>query len=313
VILKSLNDFGDLIERFEEMLIADRNLSLQSVSAYKADIVKFSRTNDVLSVNRSNILGYIEELRQAGIKQTSIMRNIAALRNFFNFLHDEKIIAENPVTDIKLKNNNKPLPKTLSQDEMMRLVTHFDDKRKASLRLKTMLHILYGSGLRISELVTLALDAIIIDHETNRMTLLIRGKGGHERLIPLNEYANQIICEYIEHRKRQGSFSNFLFPSRSKNGHITRQGFAKLLKKVATEVSISESKISPHVIRHAFATHLLANGADILTIQKLLGHRDISTTQIYTHVSNEKIKTIVESNKKLNKLSIIRKNSGFTA
>jgi integrase/recombinase XerD len=309
-----LNNFGDLIERFEEMLIADRNLSLQSVSAYKSDIIKFSKTtNDVITASRSDILAYIEGLRQSGARQTSIMRNIAALRNFFIFLCDEKVITENPMTDIKMKNNNKPLPKTLSQDEMMRLVNHFDDKKKFSLRLKTMLHILYGSGLRISELVTLTLDAIIIDHETNRMTLLIRGKGGHERLIPLNEYANQIICEYIEHRKCQGMISNFLFPSRSKKGHLTRQGFAKLLKKVASEVDIPASKISPHVIRHAFATHLLANGADILTIQKLLGHRDISTTQIYTHVSNEKIKTIVESNKKLDRLSIIRKNSGFTA
>jgi integrase/recombinase XerD len=296
------------------MLIADRNLSLQSVSAYKSDIVKFFKTNDVLAVtvSRSDIVAYIEELRLAGTKQTSIMRNIAALRNFFNFLYDEKIITANPMTDIKLKNNNKPLPKTLSQDEMMRLISHFDDKKKSSLKLKAILHILYGSGLRISELVTLTLNSIIIDYETKRMALLIRGKGGHERLIPLNEYANRIVHEYIEYRKCQGWFSNFLFPSKSKDGHITRQGFAKLLKKIASEVGIAKSKISPHVIRHAFATHLLANGANILTIQKLLGHRDVSTTQIYTHISNDKIKEIVEGNKKLDKLTLIRENNDST-
>jgi integrase/recombinase XerD len=291
------------------MLIADRNLSLQSVSSYKSDINKFSKTCDVLSADKSDIVSYIEKLQKDGIKQSSILRSIAALRNFFEFLCDEKLITENPIINIKLKNTNKPLPKTLSQDEMMKLINHFGNNKKSSLKLRTMLHILYGSGLRISELVTLTLDSIIINHEADRMTLLIRGKGGHERLIPLNECANRLIREYIDSRKLQNSFNNFLFPSHSKNGHVTRQGFAKLLKKIAPEVGIAQSKISPHVIRHAFATHLMANGADILTIQKILGHRDISTTQIYTHVSNAKIKNIVENNPNLDKLDLIDSSS----
>jgi integrase/recombinase XerD len=296
----------NLIERFEEMLVADRNLSLQTISAYKSDIRKFFATQTNVDVDKIDIENHIETLRKNDIKQSSIMRKIVSLRNFFAFLLDEKIISKNPTLNIRQKNKNRPLPKILSKDEMISLISYFESKENA--KLKTMLHILYGAGLRISELVALTLGSIIKDDETGRIVLIIRGKGGHERMLPLNEIAVKSIVEYTWQRSAiKNTRNNFLFPSRSKSGHMTRQGFAKLLKKLALEAGIAQSRISPHVIRHAFATHLMSNGADILTIQKLLGHKDISTTQIYTHISSERIWKIVENNPNLDKLEILKR------
>jgi integrase/recombinase XerD len=293
-----------LIERFEEMLAADRNLSIQSISSYTSDIRKFAKNYDVLKTNKEDVLNYIEKNRSDGVKQSTILRGISALKNFFKFLFEEGMIRTNPMVDISVKSKDKPLPKVLSQDEMMKLIEYFESNR--DLKLKTMMHILYGAGLRISELVSLTLDSINIDPETQRMTLIVRGKGGSERWIPLNDVAARTIQEYLSLRKSQEYTGKFVFPSTSKSGHCTRQGFAKILKKLSCDVGISPSKISPHVVRHAFATHLLANGADILTIQKLLGHKDISTTQIYTHVANEQVKRIVENNPSLKKISVLK-------
>jgi integrase/recombinase XerD len=243
-------------------------------------------------------------LRREGVKTSSILRKIASFKNFFTFLHDEQCIKENPIHNITVKKSDNPLPKILSQEEMQKIIKYFD-RGKSTLRLQVMLHILYGAGLRVTELVTMQLDSVIINQETNRMTLLIKGKGGKERIIPMNEYARTVIMNYLTQRNRQPKKNAYLFPSRGKLGHLTRQGFAKTIKKLAQAVGIQSSKISPHVIRHAFATHLLANGADILTIQKLLGHQDVSTTQIYTHVANSRLAQIVETNPKLEKIDII--------
>ncbi|MDR3031153.1 MAG: site-specific tyrosine recombinase XerD [Holosporales bacterium] len=289
-----------LIERFEEMLAADRNLSLNTINSYRNDILKFLNSGCKLDSESIDIEKYVEYLRKSCIKQSSIMRNLSALRQFFAFLYDEKIIKINPTLNLKLKNQNKPLPKILSEAEIKSLLFYFDSKtNRNSLRLKTMLHILYGGGLRVSELVSLKKNNLVYDIETNRYMLIINGKGEKERIVPLNELAIEVLSEYIKSIDKN---SDFLFPSSAKEGYITRQGFAKLLKKTAIEVGILPSKISPHVVRHAFATHLLAHGADLLTIQKLLGHKDISTTQIYTHVSNKKIKEIVENNPNIAKL-----------
>jgi integrase/recombinase XerD len=231
------------------------------------------------------------------------MRCIASLKQFFLFLYDEREIAQNPTIDIKMKATGKALPKALSEDEIRTLLDYFNTK--SDVRLNAMLHILYGAGLRVSELVSLTRDSITRIQQNNRTALLVRGKGGKERIIPLNNLAVEAVEAHLEALAIKFRSSNkYLFPSDSKSGHITRQGFAKLLKKLATEVGIPESKVSPHVIRHAFATHLLLHGADLLSIQKLLGHKDISTTQIYTHISNEKIKQLVDSNPNIKKLRI---------
>lgn len=292
-----------LIERFEEMILADKNLSKRTMESYKSDIKNFlNYTGDEVNIDKNMIQSYIESLQRKEMKQTSIMRSISALRQFFNFLQDEDIITNNPTSNIKLKPKNKPLPKVLSEREMQLLLSYFDSNR--NLKLKAMLHILYGSGLRVSELVSLTSDSIIQDEETKRYVILIRGKGNKERIVPINNIAISVIQEYLIMKSEKFKFSKYLFPSKSKTGHITRQGFAKLLKEVAIDVGIPKEKVSPHVIRHAFATHLLSHGADLLTIQKLLGHKDISTTQIYTHVSNEKIKDLVTNNPNLSKLKI---------
>jgi integrase/recombinase XerD len=297
---------SDLIERFEEMLVADRNLSPQTISAYKSDIKKFLAACDSnTNASKNDVLNYIGELRESGFKQTSILRNVASLKSFFLFLYDEGIITQNPTVNIRLKSKDRPLPKIISKDEIMSLISKFDSS--GNLKLKSMLHILYGAGLRISELVELKLDSIVSDDDTGRVSLVVRGKGGRERVLPLNEMAIKTISEYIASRKSADG-NNFLFPSNSKLGHVTRQGFAKILKKFALDAGIDKSRISPHVIRHAFATHLLSNGANIFVIQKLLGHKDISTTQIYTHVSNEKILEIVKNNPNLDKLDILRRH-----
>ncbi|MDR0695566.1 MAG: tyrosine recombinase [Holosporales bacterium] len=292
-----------LIERFEEMLAAERNLSLSSIVAYRTDVSRIlDGSKDVTELKKTDLEAHIRNLREAGAKSTTIRRRISALRQFFAFLLDEQVISENPMIGIKTRSNDKPLPKVLSVEEMRRLLLCMDNKKH--LRFMAMLHILYGAGLRVSELASLQIDSIRRDADTKRTFLLVRGKGNKDRVIPLNELAVGVINKYLI--VRQPRISKYLFPSRSKSGHITRQGFAKLLKKIASGAGIGGEHISPHVVRHAFATHLLANGADLISIQKLLGHKDISTTQIYTHVSNEKIRTLVESNSNLQKLDIIK-------
>ena len=293
----------EIIERFGEMIVGERNLSLASFSSYRADIKAFLKfTEGTFEVSKDKIQDYIEHLRSKNAKQASIMRSISSLRQFFAFLCDEKVLEENPMLDIKLKSKNKPLPKVLSESEMKLLLRYFETKTNS--KLQAMLHILYGAGLRVSELVSLTKDAIIFDENSNHYVLLVRGKGNRERIVPLNSLAIEAIRCYLSSLNDKYKTSPYLFPSRSKEGHMTRQGFAKLLKELAIEVGIMPQKVSPHVIRHAFATHLLAHGADLLSIQRLLGHKDISTTQIYTHVSNEKIKALVESNPNIKKLKI---------
>ncbi|MDR1609553.1 MAG: tyrosine recombinase [Holosporales bacterium] len=292
-----------LLERFQEMLFADRSLLLQTLAAYKTDVLAFHKFKpDVLSTTKADIEEYISTLRFAGRKQSSIMRSIASLRQFFLFLHEEKEIPQNPTIDIKMKAAYKALPKVLSESEVGTLLDYFNEKR--NVRLNAMLHVLYGAGLRVSELVTLTKDSLICTPPSNKTALFVRGKGDNERIIPINDLAVEAIGEYLKSLDSKISSGKYLFQSRSRGGHITRQGFAKLLKKLAVDVGLPESKVSPHVIRHAFATHLLLHGADLLSIQKLLGHKDISTTQIYTHVSNEKIKQLVDSNPNISKLHI---------
>ena len=289
--------------KIEEMLISERNLSLSSLNAYKIDIKEFLKyTENKINISKSEIENYIEHLNSKKNKQSSIMRKMSALRQFYLFLCDENLMNQNPMLEIKLKNKNKPLPKVLSEHETKLLLSYFE--KKSNPKLQAMLHILYGAGLRVSELVALTKDAIIYDENSKHYVLLVLGKGHKERIVPLNNLAVEAIRHYMSNLPEKVKATQYLFPSRAKEGHITRQWFSKLLKDVATEVGIPTQKISPHVIRHAFATHLLAHGADLRSIQKLLGHKDISTTQIYTHISNEKVRTMVEGNPNIKKLRI---------
>ena len=295
------------LERFEEMLAGEKNLSLQTIKAYKSDVSKFLDRQDNINIEQKNITQHIEFLKNSGFKQSSILRNISSIRLFCMFLFDEKIVSKNSIVDIKIKNNQKPLPKTLSEAEVALLLSYFSNcTDENAKRMKAMLHILYGGGLRVSELVALPVGSVLQDTDTGRMMLIVLGKGQKERMIPLNNIAGNSVNEYLLTRKQctTTKHNDFLFPSKSKSGHLTRQGFAKILKKIALSVGIKKDNISPHVLRHAFASHLLSHGADLMTIQKLLGHKDISTTQIYTHISIDKIKKIVQDNVNLSKLEI---------
>lgn len=296
-------DIQSIIERFGEMIVGERNLSLKTLDTYKSDIYGFLRfTEGKLDVSRNVIQDYIEYLESKMAKQSSIMRKASSLRQFFAFLYDEKIIESDPMLDIKLKSKYRQLPKALSEEEMSLLMSYFETRKNP--KLQTMLHILYGAGLRVSELVSLTKDSIIFDETAGRYILLVKGKGNKERIIPLNSLAVESIRLYLNSLPEDFKLSQYLFPSHSKEGYMTRQGFAKLLKSMAVDVGIAPQRISPHVIRHAFATHLLSHGADLLSIQKLLGHKSVTTTQIYTHVSTGKIRRLVESNPNIRKLKI---------
>ena len=289
----------DILERFREMLIADRNLSKNSLDAYTQDIKQFLQYNNDLN----DITNYITHIK-TNYSSATIMRKVSAIKQFFQFLIDENIITNNPTEKIHIKAKDIKLPKILTEEEMVRILQFFDDKKK-SLKTACMLHILYATGVRVSELITLKLSSILHDSATNTTSLLVLGKGNTERIVPLYQIAADTIMEYMKTVKNS---NGFLFPSYSKTGHITRQGFAKTLKHIAICSNIEPNRISPHVIRHAFATHLLEHGADLLSIQKLLGHRNISTTQIYTHVTYSKITDVLKNSIKLTELDIIKKS-----
>ena len=216
------------------------------------------------------------------------------MRQFYSFLYSEGFRDDDPSQRIDSPKLGRVLPKFLSKDEVVRLLAAARERdRFDSNRLIALMEILYATGLRVSELVGLRKSSISRDGQI----LIIRGKGGKERMLPLNDPAREAVSTYLsEHRKTLGSRegSPFLFPSRGVLGHLTRAGFSNMLKNLALAAGIDPSRVSPHVLRHSFASHMLANGADLRVLQQMLGHTDISTTQIYTHVLEERLKHLVE-------------------
>jgi integrase/recombinase XerD len=235
-------------------------------------------------------------LSQEGRKVATLSRRLSALRQFYQFLASEGWSTHNPTETIDLPRRQHTLPKILSEEEVVRLLegarAQTDPEGR---RLYAMLETLYASGLRVSELISLPL----MSFHPDRPFLLIKGKGGKERLVPLSGPSLSALKTYLTVRSsflqqdKDSFMQKWLFPSSSKEGHLTRQRFGQLLKGLALAVNLDPGKVSPHVIRHAFATHLLGHGADLLTIQKLLGHADLSTTQIYTHVVTDHLKDLV--------------------
>ena len=293
----------NIIERYAEMLVGEKNLSLTTIDCYTKDIKQFLHyTEGRIDLCREDIEDYIDYLNGKATRATTLRRKISSIRSFYSFLCDEQIIKSDPMTGIKLKTKTTNLPKVLSEDEIKALISWFDENKNK--RLKAMLHILYGAGLRVTELVTLTKDCVVYDEETDRYVLLVRGKGNKERIVPLHSVAIDALKQHLQDIDEHFKSSKYIFPSNAKEGHITRQGFALLLKELAVNVGIPPSKISPHVLRHAFATHMLSHGADLLSIQKLLGHKDITTTQIYTHISNDNKRQLVEKNPNIKKLKI---------
>lgn len=284
-----MSEIDDLINKFTEYLIIDKKYSENTIKAYNNDLKKFKnffKNKDINKINETNIREYLKYLNKENNDARTISHNISTLRSFYKFLLIEKKVNKNPMEYIELPKTKKSLPKTLSIEEIDKLL---DIKLKDSFayRNKAMLELMYSSGLRVSELVNVRIH----DIDTSNCIIRIMGKGSKERIVPLGDYAIKYIELYLkEHREKliKRELNDYLFL----NNHgkkMTRQGFFKILKQIAKEKGI-KTEFSPHTLRHSFATHLLNGGADLRSIQEMLGHSDISTTQIYTHVSKEKLK-----------------------
>jgi integrase/recombinase XerD len=233
-----------------------------------------------------------------GFAASTQARRLSALRQFYRFLFVEGHRPDNPTLTIDAPRRRRPLPKTLSEDDVEALLTRAAHKagegEPRALRLKALIELMYATGLRVSELVGLPLAAA----RGNPKLLAVVGKGRKERLLPLSQPAREAMAAYMDIRpfflERAGeAVARYLFPSRGKAGHLTRHRFLQLLQELGAEVGISPRRLTPHVLRHAFASHLLAHGADLRAVQQLLGHADISTTQIYTHVLEERLRTVM--------------------
>ena len=230
---------------------------------------------------------------------------MSALSHFFIFLLEENMIKRNPINELDLPKQIKKLPKILSVDQVEKLIkSSREDQSVNGIRLNTMIEILYATGIRISELVEMKLSATYAE----KNFLLVQGKGNKERLVPISENTEEKIKDYLKIRNEyinNDTESKWLFPSKqSSKGHITRQRFNQLLQTLCERVNLNNIRISPHKLRHAFATHLLANGVDLRSLQQMLGHADISTTQIYTHVLKDRLKKLVSDNHPLSKIEI---------
>lgn len=272
------------IDIFLEALSAEKGRSQKTLSAYASDLHHAeNEIGDLLNASASDIQNYLSHLPD---KASSVARKASALRTFYKFLMLEKIITKNPTSNLELPKRGRTLPKYLSPEEIELLISSAGDT-KNSVRLRCMIELLYASGLRVSELCELPLSANLGDR------LLIHGKGAKERLVPMHEAAQHSLRKWLE--IRDDVDSKYIFPTNSQTGHITRDGFFKILKKCAVLAGIDPNRVSPHVLRHSFASHLLAGGANLRVIQTMLGHEDISTTQIYTHVLHEKLRDTVES------------------
>lgn len=267
------------IDIFLEALAAERGRSEKTLAAYASDL---NHANDaipggLMTADEGAIQKYLASLPD---RASSVARHASALRGFYKFLMLEKIIKTNPTANLELPKRTRALPKFLSVDEIELLISSAGDV-KNSIRLRAMLELVYASGLRVSELCELPMTANLGDK------LLIHGKGAKERIVPMHPGAVHALNKWLD--ARGDDPSKYIFPSRGQTGHITRDGFFKILKKCAVLAGIDPHRVSPHVLRHSFASHLLAGGANLRAIQTMLGHEDISTTQIYTHVMPEKL------------------------
>jgi len=292
----------EVINRFIEMLLAEKGVSQNSASSYRRDLldfVDFLKDSDFEDVEPDHIRAFVHFLSKKELNPRSISRKISAIRSFFNFLISEGGLRTNPAMHVDLPKFKTPLPTILSVEDIKLLLSVCDDSNPDNIRLKCMISLLYASGLRVSELVSLKATDISVDLATGKINnyLSIMGKGSKERIVIINEKAISSLEAYLPIRDIfiQGSGQNlYLFPSKSKLGHMTRQNFALLLKNSALKSGLDPEKVSPHKLRHSFASHLLEGGADLRVIQELLGHADISTTQIYTHVRSDQLKAVVD-------------------
>lgn len=293
-------------EPFMEMLYAERGVSANTALAYRRDLQHFesylaARGTGLEACSDVNVRDYMGALEHEGMAPRTAARRLSALRQFFRFLYAEGLRDDDPSSAVDAPRQGLTLPKILSEAEVDALLAGARARPGAEgRRLASLLEIAYATGLRVSELVGLPLATVAGD----KRLLIVRGKGDKERMVPLTDAAIEAIALYLSDRAQflyGRPDSPYLFPSRSAEGHLTRRRLGQLLKELASGCGIDPAKVSPHVLRHAFATHLLDHGADLRSVQQMLGHADISTTQIYTHVLGARLKTIVESHHPLAK------------
>ena len=299
-----------ILENFLEVLASEKGLAVNTRISYKNDILQFlvfleknkKKINEITSID---IEKFTSKFTTQGLEKSTISRKMSALSHFFIFLLEENMIKRNPINELDLPKQIKKLPKILSVDQVEKLIkSSREDQSINGIRLNTMIEILYATGIRVSELVEMKLSATYAE----KNFLLIQGKGNKERLVPISENTEDKIKDYLKIRNEfinNDTESKWLFPSKqSSKGHITRQRFNQLLQTLCERVNLNNIRISPHKLRHAFATHLLANGVDLRSLQQMLGHADISTTQIYTHVLKDRLKKLVSDNHPLSKIEI---------
>ncbi len=292
-------------DSFLEMLIATRGASVATRDSYRRDLEDFfsflsQHAWQMQSLQHHHIADYLASLSGRHMAPATLARRRSALTQWFKFLISERIIAENPVLLVRAPKRERSLPKLLSKDEVQRLIrTTESDHSLEGVRLHALMEIMYASGMRVSELVTLRAQHVQRDPKHPKRIqpyFMITGKGSKDRIVPLHDRAIEALQAYLSIREQcipKGRDSHFLFPSPSKAGHLTRQRFGQLLKALCLRAGIAPNRCSPHTLRHSFATHLLEGGADLRVIQELLGHADIATTQIYTHVADARLVSIM--------------------
>jgi integrase/recombinase XerD len=300
-----------LTNLFLDMLAAEQGAGDNTLDAYRRDLTDFSeflgrKGQNFAGAGTDALRDYLADLDTRGFKSSSVARRLSAMRHLFRFLLNERIRSDDPAAILSGPKRGRGLPKVLSIADVDRMLTRAKELAEAesaspqarlrAIRLYCLLEVLYATGLRVSELVALPLSA---SRRDARM-IVVRGKGNKERLVPLNEASRQAMADYLAaiealkpENKKNAVASKWLFPSFGESGHLTRQHFARDLKELAATSGLAPRLVSPHVLRHAFASHLLHNGADLRIVQTLLGHTDISTTQIYTHVVEERLKSLV--------------------
>ncbi len=307
---------GARLESFLEMMSAERGAATNTLSSYEHDLSDLreflaGQGQSLTEAESNDLSAYLAHLSAQGFASTSQARRLSSMRQFYRFLYAEGLRGDDPTGILDAPKKGRALPKTMSVADVTRLLALAADEAQGRgpgqlgrIRMHLMLELLYASGMRVSELVSL--PSKVLRHEGR--FLMIRGKGNKDRMVLLSRTAITAMTAYDDARKalspekaKAAEDSPWLFPSNGKEGHLTRQVFARDLKDIAIRAGLSPSAISPHVMRHAFASHLLQNGADLRAVQELLGHSDISTTQIYTHVLEERLQELVQTHHPLAK------------
>ena len=295
------------VDSFLDMMSAERGASPHTLEAYARDLEILAQDldADVSQASAEQLRVFLSGLMSQGLKPTTAARKLSCLRQFYQFLFAEGVRTDDPTSTLDSPKQGARLPKYLGEEEVDLLLDACREKSTPrALRLTAVLELLYATGLRITELVSLPLTTVARD----RPVLIVRGKGNKERMVPIGAPARAAVSEYLKVRESfmpvSQKSSPWLFPAQTTNGHMNRGAVSKALKDLAIGAGISPSRVSPHVLRHSFASHLLAHGADLRSLQQMLGHADISTTQIYTHVLDERLRRLVESSHPLSGITL---------